>query len=206
LLLIDAAVETSLSMSPVRWWVVGPIALYLLATLWLLAERQPFGRSPGWVTLPVTPPLVGLGLLTATASMPAGMLRGMTMLGQPTPVLLSGATLASVLLAGFSLARPTGAPWWWRLLVLVAAGYAVAGFVFAIKGAVPYPELLRGRGFPLRLPFWLQGAFIGGLVMVPAALVWEIGTALARLVLRGRRAVILALALGLGIALLGFTV
>jgi hypothetical protein len=207
LLLADAAAETYASGSLVRWWVVAPVALYLATTAWLVLQGVPFGRGPGWFTLPATPLAVALAVLAVSANSRDGMTHGMRLVQQPTSTLLAGATVLVVLLAAFCFMRPPGARWWWRVIVAAIAAYSVVALGLAVVSGTPYFDLLQqGRGFWQRLPYWLHGAFLGGLVMVPMALVWEIGLALARLVIKGRMALILLLALGLWIAWLGLTV
>lgn len=211
LLLVDAAVETYASESAVRWWVVAPVALYLIGTAWLLTQRVPFGRGPGWFTLPATPLGVLLVVLALSTNSPGGMMHGVRLLRQPTSAVFDGATLLVVILAAFCLARPRGGRWWWLLLRRAFIGglavYVAVGFGLAIAGGTDFTDLLQhGRGFWQRLPLWLQGPFVGGLVLIPVALVWEIGLALMRLVIKGRRALIVLLALGLWIAWLGATV
>ena len=207
LLLIDAAVETWRIGSPLRWWVVAPVALYVATTAWLVLKRVPFGRGPGWFTLPATPLIVLLGVVAVCAGQPEGMIHGVRLLRQPTSVVLSGATLLVLLLAAFCLLRPRGARWWARLLVGGLAAYAAVALGVAIAIRTPYTHLLQhGQGFWPRLPYWLQGPFVGAFVLIPMAIVWEIGLALVRLVVRGRLALILLLAIGLCIAWLGATV
>jgi hypothetical protein len=56
----------------------------------------------------------------------------------------------------------------------VLGGLAVYAAVAFIQGAlliVPYDQLLRGHSLLTWLPRWLQGAFLGGLIALPAAMV-----------------------------------
>jgi hypothetical protein len=210
-LLVDAAVETYASGSSVRWWVVALVALYLIVTVWLMGQRVPFGRGPGWFTLPATPLGVLLVALALSTNSADGLTHGIRLLRQPTSAVFAGATLLVALLAAFCLVRPRGGRWWWllsrRAFIGGLAVYVAVGFVLAIRGGTPYTDLLQhGRGFWQRLPLWLQGPFVGALVLIPMALALEIGLALAHLVIRGRKALIVLFALGLWVAWLGASV
>jgi hypothetical protein len=59
--------------------------------------------------------------------------------------------------------------------------YGVAGFLLAVSAGTPYPSLFHGASQWTRLPFWLQGATVGGLFLVPLALLLEIVTGLRRI-------------------------
>jgi hypothetical protein len=58
-------------------------------------------------------------------------------------------------------------------LVLLGA-YGVAAFVVGIMARTPYAALLHGGSLWEKAPFWLQGAFVGGLVVLPAALLVQL--------------------------------
>jgi hypothetical protein len=211
LLLVDAAIETYASGSPVRWWVVAPVALYLIVTAWLVAQRVPFGRGPGWFTLPATPLGVLLVVLALSTNSANGLTHGIRLLRQPTSAVFAGATLLVALLAAFCLVRPRGGRSWWllsrRAFIGGLAVYVAVGFGLAIAAGTPYADLLQhGRGFWQRLPLWLQGPFVGGLVLIPMAFVWEIGLALVRLVIKDRMALMVLFALGIWVAWLGATI
>jgi hypothetical protein len=207
LLLVDAAIETWASGSPARTWPVVLVVLYAGLTVWLISRGAPFGRRPGWLMLPEAAFSVLLLSLIASSGSRGAMSSGVRLLHQPTAVVLAGATLVAVLLAAFSLARPRGARWWWRLAVAAVAAYSVASFALGLARGTAYFALMGGgAAFWERLPYWLQGPFVGGLILVPMALVWEIGLALARLVARGRLGLMVVLALGLWLAYLGVTV
>src|SRR2546427_5861801 len=69
---------------------------------------------------------------------------------------------------------------WARLRVLRLGGRfavallpvsAVAAFVSGVATGRPYPDLFHGGSLWTRLPFWLQGAFVGSFVVLPLALV-----------------------------------
>ena len=70
LILLDAAVETFISGSPVRWWVVPTVLTYLAVSgaLWWLAH--PLWRAYGWGTKAVVSFFVLIGLLALTVWRP----------------------------------------------------------------------------------------------------------------------------------------
>lgn len=169
-LLVDAAMETLLSGSPVRWWVAGPIGIFFggSAVLWWLSPDAWY-RIP-WRTKAAAPFLLLLGVLAGTIWLPGGLEDGMVLLGRSTSDVLCVIAAAAVTLSGLPLARleafrPVG-----RWFVVVVTGYAVAAFLWAIPTGVSYPALFRGGSLWAVLPFWLQGAFLGGVVLIPAAL------------------------------------
>jgi len=172
-LLADAAVETALRGSPLRWPVAVVVVGYfaLTAVLW---------RWTGWSLRAALSTTVTLALLAATAWLPQGLDRGVAAAGQPTPVVLAGATALVVILAGVVWARLPHIPMPVKVVVGGVAAYAVAAMVLAVVGRTSYADLFHGHGFWQRLPFWLQGPVVGGVGLIGAAL-------LAHLVVGARR-------------------
>jgi hypothetical protein len=202
LLVLDMAVETWRSTSPLRGWVALATAVYLVAVIWALSQgARPAVR--GWLVQPPAPILFVLGLLVATTSMKDGMTNGLGLLGQPTPTVLLATMLALVVLAGFRLVTANRLSIWIKLIFGVACVYAAAAFVMAIRGHTPLADLLAGRSLWGVLPSWLRGGFLGALFLVPLALAAEILTAIARLVLGMRLWWILIFGLGAWIAVNG---
>jgi hypothetical protein len=164
LLLVDAAVETWLAGSPVRWVIGATVAAYLALSV-LLRRRLAPGTRAGLSLL------VLLGLLAFAAWRPDGTSVGIVMLRQPPGAVLAALTTVAIVLAGWSLVRLKRLPAAARVVVGLLTVYGAAATVWAIAAATPYPALVHGQSLWTRLPFWLQGAFIGGLVIVPAGLV-----------------------------------
>jgi len=167
-LLADAAVETFLSGAPVRWWVAGVVAAYLGLTA---AVWRSSGDRFGWPVRATASFFVLLGLLAFTAWLPEGLIDGVRMLRQPTSTVLSAVSALAVVAAGLVLVRARVLPWWGLAAVGFLALYGVAAFTIGMAEATPYPDLVRGDGLWRLLPYWLQGAFIGTLVLVPLAVV-----------------------------------
>lgn len=206
LLLVDAAVETFLSGAPVRWWVAGVVAAYLglTAVVWRAS-----GDRFGWSRRATASLFVLLGLLAGTAWLRDGLTNGAAMLRQPTSVVLSAVSALAVAAAGLVLVRGRFLPWWGRTALGLVALYGVTAFVVGMIEGLPYPNLFQGESLWRRLPYWLQGAFIGTLVAVPLAMVSAIVDAFRSLrAADGRRwGLQQSLALGLAtlIAMSGFT-
>jgi hypothetical protein len=200
LLLIDAAVETWLSGTPVRVWVVAAVAVYVALTLWALAQGSRLA-APGLVTQTPAPFYLLLGLLGAITLDQGGFTHGLVMLKQPTPVVLTSVTLILIWLAVFRVAVLRGAWLWFRLLVVGLGIYATYACVTGILHGMSYWDLLRGRGEWQRLPYWGQGAVVGALGLVPLGFIRELGVSMARAVLTGYFRWMLVFGLGAWIAI-----
>jgi hypothetical protein len=195
LALSDAAVETFVGHSPLRWIIVGTVAAYLAlsALLW---------RKLSWTTKASVSFFVLFGLMAFASWRPEGSDSPLTILRQPTSTLLSAATILGILLAGWILAQLKFLPWPARGALVLLAVYGVAAFVVGIMARTPYAALLHGGSLWEKLPFWLQGGFLGAVIVLPAALFLQIVTAIARIRAGqmhewGRQALALAMCLGI---------
>lgn len=166
-LMVDAAVETVLGSSPSRWIVMGAVAI--LAALAVL-----FQRRWGWTASLSTTLLGLLALLTLTAWLPGGLEHGVVLLRQPTTVVLSAACAAALVLAAGVFAPDRRLPLVARAPLVLVAVYGAAAFGLGALREVPFSQLLHGASLWDRLPFWLQGAWVGGLVVMPAALLVQV--------------------------------
>src|SRR3954468_16450073 len=79
---------------------------------------------------------------------------------------LTGILAAGVLLAGMILWR-TAAIRRARWIVAGLAGYGAVAFLYAMLTGITLRAALTGHGLFPRLPYVLQGAFIGGFVILP---------------------------------------
>ena len=200
LLVLDMAIETWRSASPLGGWVTLATAIYLVAVLWAVSLGAK-SAVRGWLAQPPIPVLFILGLLVATTGMKDGTTHGLTLLGQPTPTVLLATMLALIVLAGFRLVTANRLPIWIKLIFGAACVYAAAAYVMAIFHQTSLADLLAGRSPWAVLPSWLRGGFLGALVLVPLALAAEILTAIARLVLGTRLWWILIFGLGAWMAI-----
>ena len=169
--LVSAAVETFRSGSLVRWWVLGIVAAYVVALLagWRVAPSLWKRVTP--TGLATSGGGLFLGLLAMTAWLPGGQVVGVRLAGQSTSTVLSVVTVAAVALSAIVLLRALkSAPFLLRAGVVALAAYALIAYALGIAKHTSYPELLTGGSLWVRLPFWLQGAFIGALVLLPLAL------------------------------------
>ena len=174
-LLADAAVETFASGSPVRWWVAGIIVVYAAASVVLWKRVPGIWDRFGWRDRAAASFFVLLGLLAFTAWRPGGLVAGVKLAAQSTSTIFAAVAAAAVLLSTVVLLRALkSAPLWARAALAVLAAYGFGAFVLGIARHTPYPELLRGASLWVRMPFWLQGAFLGVFVVVPAAVVVEV--------------------------------
>jgi len=172
--LFDAAVETFVSGSPLRWIVGETVAAYvaLSALVW---------RKLSWMTKVSLSFFVLFGLMVFAAWRPEGSDSPLTLLGQTTSTLLSAATILGIVLAGWILARMKFLPWPARVALILLALYGVAGFVVGIMGRTPYAALLHGESLWERLPFWLQGGFVGAVIVVPVAVLIQLASVTSRI-------------------------
>jgi len=206
LLLFDAAVETFWSGSPLRWWVALAVLAFVALSVWLWRPGGWLARRFGWSGAASTSILALLGLLVASAWLPGGQVDGVRMLLQPTSTLLTVVTAVAVALGTFALVRaasslPATARLITRAVVLALTAYALVALGLGIGGRTPYAALFHGQSLWMRLPFWLQGAFIGGLVLFPAGVVLQAVAAVVGM--QGRRRstdAFLAAASGLSLA------
>ncbi len=163
-LLLDAAVETLLAGAPIRWIVLG-ITVALLAVAVLLYLRY------GWAASAIAALLAFLALLTLTAWLPGGSERGVTLLHQPTPVVLAATCGLALLAAAVIFAAARILPLPARAALAVLAIYGAAAFIQGAMQLVPFAGLFHGQSLWSRLPWWLQGAFVGGMIVLPLALI-----------------------------------
>jgi hypothetical protein len=79
---------------------------------------------------------------------------------------LTGIVTAGVIVAGVVLWQLTGgrrARW----IIAALAAYGVVAFAHATLNGIPLPAVLGGQGLFRAVPYVLQGAFVGGLILVP---------------------------------------
>lgn len=99
-------------------------------------------------------------------------------IGQSISIVLSGLTIAALVFAGVVLVFVRILAWWAKLVGALLALYGVAAFAFAVKSGTPYLQLFHGASEWTPLPFWLQGATVGTLFVIPLTIVLELIDAL----------------------------
>lgn len=167
-LLLDAAVETSIAGSAVRWWIISGALVYAAVTAALWRMRL------GWQVQRAVAVVGVLGLVAATAWAPGGLTDGIRFFGQPTSRVMAALAAAGVAFAGLALVRVAKLPLAARLGVGAVAAYGVLAFLVGAIDSAPLPALLAGQSLWQRLPTVLQGAFVGAFVVLPIGLVWSI--------------------------------
>ena len=210
LLLLDAAVETFRGGSPFRWWISPGLLAFMALSIWLWRPGGKWLRRHGPAMAAMTPLFGLLAALAVTAWLPGGQAKGIRLMSQTTSTVLTLAAIPAVVLATFVILEAMAlVPSRWRsiaraVFVLLCA-YAVVALVAALRDRTPYPALFRGGAVWSRLPFWLQGTFVGLFGLVPVALVGQVGRFAARLKghqpprILGRQAVALVLALAMSL-------
>ncbi len=173
LAMVDTAVETFWSGSPIRWWVAPPAMAFVGLSVWLwrpggqAAKRWAWSGAASWA--------IGgwLLLLAAAVWLAPAAGSGARMLGQEAVLLLNLVAALVVVLAVISMARARALPVA-GIATLAALGlYAAAAFVLAWRGGVPIQASVAGAGFWARLPVWLQGTFLGAFLILPCSLLLE---------------------------------
>src|SRR5687767_7773400 len=96
--LADAMAETFWAGSPVRWFVVGAMAVYAFVTT--IAWTRTTWQTKSWASC-----LVLLAILAVSAWLPGGLTDGVRLLGLSTTRVLPLAIAAGVAVAGIVLAR-----------------------------------------------------------------------------------------------------
>ncbi|HEX7484645.1 MAG TPA: transglutaminase domain-containing protein, partial [Vicinamibacterales bacterium] len=175
LALLDAAIETFWSGSPLRWWVAPGLLVFAALSAWLWRPGGGLLKRYGPATAAATPVMGFLAVLAVTAWLPGGQATGVRMFLQPTPRLLTAALALVVLLAGVVLFRAAGSlsatP---RLVARVffttLALYALVAFGLALRDNIPFTSLFQGGALWQRLPRWLQGTFVGVAALLPVGI------------------------------------
>jgi hypothetical protein len=178
LLLIDAAVETFLAGSPllISVVVVEVLVIVLLALVW----------SRVGPTTRVMIPLVGLvGLLAwAVLRVGAGADPALRLATLTLPRIAVAMTAVAVVMAALTPIFLFGRRWYFGLPLTVIGLYALVPLARGLLVAAALPRVLAGEFDWQSLPYWLQGGYLGGAVLLPLALLLALGGLGAALVKR----------------------
>ena len=168
LLLIDVAVETFLAGSPllISVVVVEVLVIVLLALLW--------SRAGG--TARVTIPLLGLVGLVAWSVLRvgAGADPALRLATLTLPRIVVALTAVAVLAAALTPLLLFGRRWYFGAPLAVIGLYALIPLARALLVAAALPRVLAGEFDWQSLPFWLQGGYLGGGVLLPLGLLLAI--------------------------------
>ncbi len=164
LLLIDVAVETFLAGSPllISVVVVEVLVIVLLALLW----------SRVGSTTRVMIPLAGLvGLVAwAVVRVGAGADPALRLATLTLPRIAVALTAIAVLMGALTPLLLFGRRWYFGLPLTIIGLYALVPLARALLVAAALPRVLAGEFDWQSLPFWLQGGYLGGGVLLPLAL------------------------------------
>jgi hypothetical protein len=181
-LMLETVAENLWRASPLRWWTVIAVGVWVLA---MAALR----RVIGW-----------RGRLTGTAAVLLGLVAVAAFRtgSDTTPdfyiaSLPLGRVMALVAVAGVALAcaalllLPGVRRRWWLMLVAVGVGvYSLLPIVAALVRDIPLSRAARGEGFWTLPPFWLQGVYVAAEFLIPVGLVLAVAM-LVRPQLGGQR-------------------
>ena len=177
--LVDAAIETFWSGSPIRWWVSASVLVFVALSVWLWRPGGTAAKRWGWPGAAHWSVGGLLALLAVTAWLPEGQVNGVRMALQPTSTVLTAAIALAVLLAAYVLVRglgflPKTARLVARAVVILLAIYALAALGVAIRDHATFASLFQGGALWQRLPRWLQGTFVGALGLLPLAILAQV--------------------------------
>ena len=162
--MLEAAIETYWRGSPVRWVV---LAIALAYGVGIAVAWQRFT----WRQRAIAAALALGSSLAVTIWLHGGLVNGMSVAGASTSTLLSLIVGCAIAWAAVVLVRTSRLPTWARAIVFALAAYGAAAFFYGVAAGVPFAALLSGGSIWQRLPAFLQGSAIGGLVVLPLAIV-----------------------------------
>ena len=178
LALIDAAIETFLGGTPMRWWLSPGLLVLTCSSAWLWRPGGKLLSRGGPAGAAVTPFLLLLATLAAATWLPGGQENAVRLCLQPTPRLIGIVMAIGVLIAGYVLLRVGAAlSGVVRLVGMALAAlltiYAVAALGLAVRDNVSLSAVFAGGALWERLPRWLQGPTVGLGYVLPFAILLQ---------------------------------
>ena len=149
LVLLDAAVETFLSASPLRWWLTPAFVACAAASAWFWRPGGAALARFGPASAAAAPLVALLAGLAASAWLPGGQDSGVRMLLQPPSRVLAAAVALAALAASSVTVRraaflPAGARITTRVALALLGGYALAALALGIVRDTPFAQLFNG--------------------------------------------------------------
>jgi hypothetical protein len=180
LALLDAAIETFLAGSPLRWIVVAAIVLYAAATA-LVWKRATVGQK-------ILSSLAALGILIAYSGWKLGSLdaAGGIVLAQQSTAVVAAALLMTVTVLAAAIVFSHRIAIWLRVSALVVCLYVLLPFALAIRPGSGLSAALSGATFFPANPFWLRGSYLAVEIVLPALFLASVVMATILLVRRQR--------------------
>ncbi|HXW75897.1 MAG TPA: hypothetical protein VEJ20_00650 [Candidatus Eremiobacteraceae bacterium] len=159
--LLDAAIETFVAGSPIRWVVAGVVIVYAAITV-LTWKREAIGSK-------TLSSVIVLALLTAYSGWSTGSLAaGGLVLAQQSAAVIGAALLIVVLLvAVIALVFARSMPLWLRACAVVLSLYLILPLVASLRGSSGASAALAGTAMPFAQPFWLRGAYLTVEIALP---------------------------------------
>jgi hypothetical protein len=96
---------------------------------------------------------------------------GVRLLGLSTRTVLLLVSTIGVIIGGYALVRVERLPKAAKIMMASMSAYGVIAFLSAVASDLPFQSLFSGESFWRGLPLLFQGAVIGGLIVLPLALV-----------------------------------
>ena len=179
---LETAAENLWRASPLRWWTVIAVGVWVLA---VAAGRRVIGwrgRLAG--TAVVLLALVAVAAFRAGSEITPGFYVAGLALGRVIALVAA----AGVMLACAALLYLPGVRRrWWLMLVAACVGlYSLLPMVAALVRGIPLSRAVRGEGFWVLPPFWLQGVYVAAEVLVPFGVLVAVAM-LVRPLLGGQR-------------------
>lgn len=166
-LLLETAVENVWRGSPLRWWTLIAVAVWVLA---IVGGR----RVIGWRGR-LTGAAIFLLVLIVTAAFRVGSDAdpGFYVAGLPLGRVVALVAAAGVALSCAALLRLPGVRqrWWLAAAGALLGFYGLLPIAVALVRGIPISRTVLGQWFWTLPPFWLQGAYLAAELLIPVALV-----------------------------------
>ena len=150
------------------WLTVGII----VAVVFSLALGRRWRQAPLWI---------GVALVSLLLLVPAYLFGAdggdLRILGWSFDTVVTILFVLAVALAGWQLASLPRLPLWVRLMPVALGIYAAIPAVIALVEGIRFDEVLIGLWTH---PYWIQGAWIGAAILLPAALIATVLSSLVR--------------------------
>ena len=154
-----AAVQAMATGWPGRWWLTG-IVIAAIGLSLVLGRR--WRHAPLWI---------GGGVVSALLVVPAYQYGadggGLRVFSLPFATVIAMLFMVSLALAAWRLASMRRFPFWARLIPVALGIYAAVPVAMGLNEGIRFDEVLIGLWTHA---YWLQGAWIGAAILLPAAL------------------------------------
>lgn len=162
-LLVDALAETQAAGAPGRWWLTAIIVLHALVVTasW---------RRTTWTDKTRLSIVTLAAALAVTAWLPDGLSNGVHLATLSTSTVLCMSAATACVWAAVTAVRVRRWPLPVAALMLALGAYAALAFGLAPLRGEAFRSLLANGSFWRALPYLLQGALVGAVVVLPLGL------------------------------------